>query len=81
MTHRRGVQDHRRRGTVPSTTRDRLPCRSKRRYPSRKVALSARDRVRRRGERVDAYHCVGERGCHGWHLGHPPGTRREGVGG
>lgn len=43
-------------------------------YSSRKLAKStAAIQSRNTGETLTAYHCT--RGCHCWHIGHPPGTR------
>jgi len=51
------------------------PC-GKAAYRKRKVALAVAKRVTlETGELIQAYRCV--RGCHAWHLGHPPGTRGE----
>lgn len=51
-------------------------CAHKIKYRSKKIALGARDKVRRRtgDQAIGVYHCL-EHHC--WHLGHPPGTRRE----
>ena len=45
-------------------------------YSSRKVAkMYARFQSRETGEMIEAYRCV--RGCHCWHIGHPPGSREQ----
>lgn len=47
---------------------------TKRVYRSRKEALRVRDFIKgRNGLKLNVYHCV--LGCHGWHLGHEPGTK------
>lgn len=45
-------------------------------YSSKKHAKGAAARQSiETGETIKAYKCT--RGCHAWHIGHPPGTRRE----
>ncbi len=57
-----------RRKTVPS---DRC---GKQAHSSRKIAAAAAKRASKEsGERIEVYHC--RRGCHAWHIGHPPGTK------
>jgi hypothetical protein len=42
-------------------------------YASKKIAVAtARRQSAVTGELIRAYHCFG---CHGYHLGHPPGSR------
>jgi hypothetical protein len=55
------------------------PC-GKQGYTRRKLAAAAAAATESRltGELIGAYHCP--RGCHVWHIGHPPGSRGEYVG-
>lgn len=49
-------------------------------YSSRKIAAAAaKAQTRNTGEYIVAYRC--KRGCHCWHVGHPPGSRGEHGGG
>jgi hypothetical protein len=49
------------------------PC-GKQAYSSKKVAKQrAVFSSKMTGETIEAYKC--KRGCHAWHLGHPPGTK------
>lgn len=44
-------------------------------YTSRKLAAAyAKAAQRSTGELIEPYRCP--HGCHVWHIGHPPGTRR-----
>lgn len=43
-------------------------------YATKKIAKAkARVSAKMSGELIEAYHCYP---CHGWHIGHPPGSRR-----
>jgi hypothetical protein len=54
-----------------STLIPHTPC-GKHGYTARKVAAAAAKRSSNwTGERIEAYRCT--RGCHCWHIGHPPG--------
>ena len=45
-------------------------------YSSKKVAkMYAAAQTRSSGEHIEAYRCI--RGCHCWHIGHPPGSREQ----
>lgn len=45
-------------------------------YSSRKLAKStAKIQAKATGEDLQAYHCP--RGCHCWHIGHPPGSKNQ----
>lgn len=42
-------------------------------YPSKKIAQEkAKASTKSSGELIEAYHCFA---CHGYHIGHPPGSR------
>jgi hypothetical protein len=45
-------------------------------YPNKKIAkYQASIQAKNSGEQIEAYRCT--RGCRAWHIGHPPGTRRD----
>lgn len=47
-------------------------------YTGRKIAkAAAKEQTRATGELIEAYRCGR---CHGWHIGHPPGSRGEVTG-
>lgn len=57
-----------------SHVRRDTPC-GKNGYSGRKLAVTrAKAASKATGETIEAYHC---KGCHAWHIGHPPGTRQQ----